>query len=70
VIFSGAVTEEELKVRHPDEYRRLVESGELEKLRVPAPPQWLKNFGWSFGSAAVLIGLVFVTLMIVAFIRE
>jgi len=70
VIFSGRVTEEELKERHPDEYRRLVESGELEKLRVPPPPRWLKNFGWSFGAAAVAIGLVFVTLMIVAFIRE
>jgi len=70
VIFSGAVTEEELKVRHPDEYRRLVETGELEKLRVPPPPQWLKNFGWGFGSLAVAIGLTFVTLMIVAFIRE
>ena len=70
VIFSGAVTEEELKVRHPDEYRRLVESGELEKLRVPPPPRWLKNFGLGFGSAAVATGLVFVVLMIVSFIRD
>ena len=70
VIFSGSVTEEELKVRHPDEYRRLVESGELEKLCVPPPPQWLKNFGWGFGSVAVAVGLTFVTLMVVAFIKE
>ena len=70
VIFSGSVTEEELKVRHPDEYRRLVESGELEKLRVLPPPRWLKNFGWSFGAVAVATGLIFVTLMIVAFVSE
>lgn len=70
VIFSGAVTEEELKVRHPEEYRRLVETGELEKLRVPPPPRWLKNFGWTFGSVAVVTGLVFVTLMIVSFVKE
>ena len=70
VIFSGSVTEEELKIRHPEEYRRLVESGELEKLRVPPPARWVKNFGWGFGSVAVATGLIFVTLMIVAFIKE
>jgi len=70
VIFSGVVTEQELKERHPEEYRRLVESGELEKLRVPPPPRWLKNFGWSFGAVAVATGLVFVVLMIVAFVND
>jgi len=46
-----------------------VKSGELEKLRVPSQ-QWVKNFGWGFGSVAVATGLIFVTLMIVAFIKE
>jgi cytochrome b subunit of formate dehydrogenase len=70
VIFTGRVTEEELKHRHPEEYRKLVETGGLEKLRVDPPPRWLKNFGWTVGTAAITIGLVFVTLMIVAFVRE
>jgi len=70
VIFTGRMTEEELKARHPEEYRQLVESGQLEKLRVAPPPRWLRNFGWSFGSAAVAIGLVFLSLMVVAFVRE
>ena len=70
VIFTGRMTEEELKHRHPEEYRQLVESGQLEKLRVEAPPRWLKNFGWSFGAAAIAIGFVFLSLMIVAFVRE
>ncbi|MBK7406108.1 MAG: hypothetical protein IPJ41_16250 [Phycisphaerales bacterium] len=37
VIFTGSVPEEELKEHRPEEYRRLVESGQLESLRVPAP---------------------------------
>ncbi len=70
VIFTGRQTEAELKHRHPEEYRQLVETGQLEKLRVEPPPQWLKNFGWLFGSVAILIGFVFLALMIVAFIKE
>ena len=70
VIFTGRQTEEELKDRHPEEYRQLVESGQLEKLRVEPPPRWLRNFGWLFGSAAILIGFVFLTLMVVAFVKE
>ena len=36
VIFTGSVPEEELKEQRPEEYRRLVETGALESLRVPA----------------------------------
>ena len=70
VIFNGRQSEEELKHRHPDEYKRLVESGQLEKLRVEAPPRWLQNFGWAFGSTAILIGFIFLSLMVVAFVKE
>ncbi|HUJ48712.1 MAG TPA: cytochrome b/b6 domain-containing protein [Bryobacteraceae bacterium] len=70
VIFTGRLTEEEMQHKHPEEYRRLVESGELEKLRVEPPPQWLKNFGWTFGTVAIAIGFVFLSLMVVAFVKE
>ena len=70
VIFNGRQSEEELKHRHPEEYKRLVESGELEKLRVEPPPRWLQNFGRTFGTTAILIGFVFLSLMIVAFVKE
>jgi cytochrome b subunit of formate dehydrogenase len=70
VIFNGRQSEEELKHRHPEEYKRLVESGDLEKLRVEAPPAWLQNFGRAFGTTAILIGFVFLSLMIVAFVKE
>ena len=70
VIFTGRQSEEELKERHPEEYQRLVEKGELEKIRVEAPPRWLNNFGRLFGSAAVLVGLVMIAMTIVAFVKE
>jgi hypothetical protein len=70
VIFNGRQSEAELKHRHPEEYKRLVESGELEKLRVEPPPRWLQNFGRAFGTTAILIGFVFLSLMIVAFVKE
>ena len=71
VIFTGRQTEEELKHRHPEEYRQLVESGKLEKLRVDPPPRWLRNFGWHFRRAsAIFIGLVFLALMVVAFVKD
>ena len=70
VIFTGRQSEEELKHRHPEEYKKLVETGELEKLRVPPPPRWLEIFGRAFGVSAVLIGFVFLGLLIVAFMTD
>jgi cytochrome b subunit of formate dehydrogenase len=70
VIFTGRQTEEEFKSRHPVEYKRLVESGELEKLRVEPPPRWLNNFGRLFGTTAILVGLVMIALTVVAFVKE
>jgi cytochrome b subunit of formate dehydrogenase len=70
VIFDGRVSEEELQHKHPEEYKRLVEDGELEKLRVEAPPRWLRNFGWVFGTSVILVGFVLIALTIVAFVKE
>jgi len=47
-----------------------VESGELEKIRVGAPPVWLRNFGWVFGTALILGGFVLIALTVVAFVKE
>ncbi len=68
-IFTGRLTEEELKEKHPEEYQRLLASGELDKYRTVPPPTWLKNFGRVVGGAAVAAGLVMLVLMIVAFVR-
>jgi len=68
-IFTGRLTEEELKEKHPEEYQRLVASGELEKFRTEPPPRWLKNFGRVMGGAAVFAGIAMLVLMVVAFVR-
>jgi cytochrome b subunit of formate dehydrogenase len=70
VIFTGRLTENELKEQHPVEYQRLVETGELEKLRTKAPPRWLRTFGVAFGTSAILIGFITIILTVVAFVRE
>lgn len=70
VIFTGRQSEEELKEKHPEEYDRLVKNGELETLRVVAPPRWLINFGRVFGTSAVALGIVMIVLTIGAFIKE
>jgi len=69
-IFNGRLSEEEFRHKHPEEYQRLVEKGELERLRTEPPPHWLRNFGWVFGAFVILVGFVLIGLTIVAFVRE
>lgn len=63
VIFTGSLSEHELKEQRPEEYQRLVESGSLEALRVPAPPAsrrpwWVLIAIVSVGIGVVLLGLI------------
>jgi cytochrome b subunit of formate dehydrogenase len=69
-IFTGRHSEEEFKERHTEEYERLAKSGELEKLRADTPPLWLRNFGFIFGTVAILLGFVLLGLTVVAFWKE
>jgi cytochrome b subunit of formate dehydrogenase len=68
VIFSGSIPLEEFKLDRPDEYKKLVESGDLEKYFVdPYPPiviKTIKIFGWT----ALTIGLSMVLWIIYAMI--
>jgi hypothetical protein len=68
VIFSGSIPLEEFKLDRPDEYRKMVESGELEKHLVepyqPIVIKGIKIFGWT----ALIIGLSMVLWIIYAMI--
>ncbi len=66
VMFTGSMPEEELKHERPEEYERLVKSGELERLRVPAPPPWQRYVAVTAGILAMLIGTTMVVLIILA----
>lgn len=68
VIFSGSIPLEEFKLDRPDEYKKLIENGNLEKYFVePYPPiiiKAMKIFGW----IALIIGLSIVLWIIYAMI--
>ncbi len=68
VIFSGRIPLEEFKLDRPDEYKKLKESGELEKHLVepyqPIVIKAMKIFGWT----ALTIGLSMVLWIIYAMI--
>jgi cytochrome b subunit of formate dehydrogenase len=69
VIFTGRLTEEELKEKHPAEYQRLVESGRLHEVLASAPQLWLKNVGRLIGVVVILSGFALLVLMLVTYFR-
>lgn len=69
-IFTGRQTEEEFKDRHPEEYERMVASGDLERIRTSPPPRWLCNFSRFVGTAAVLMGFTLLFVTVRAFIHS
>jgi cytochrome b subunit of formate dehydrogenase len=70
VIFTGRVSEEELKEERPAEYQELVGEGRLADIRADAPPLWLKNFGKIIGFSAVATGFVLFAVTLLAFLNE
>jgi len=68
-IFTGRLSEEELKRMHPEEYRRLAASGGLNTVAADAPPRWLNNFGRLIGTAAIIAGVIMLIMMTMAFLR-
>ena len=58
VMFTGQVTEDELKHERPGEYAQLVAEGRLDAKRVPEEPAWVTTGGKVLGWAAVGVGLV------------
>ncbi len=66
VIFTGRVSEDELRTERPEEYERLSREGRLRAIRTDPPPLWLRNFGRIVGATAVTVGLVIFTLIVLA----
>jgi cytochrome b subunit of formate dehydrogenase len=70
VIFTGRVTEEELRHERPHEYDQLLAERRLAQVRAEAPPRWLRNFGFIVGSVAVAWGLLLFGLILLAVFRH
>lgn len=64
VMFTGQVTEDELKHERPAEYARLVASGRLERLRVPEEPAWVFTGGRILGALALATGMLLLVLIV------
>lgn len=65
VIFTGTMPEEELKEARPEEYDRLVKSGQLESLRVKAPDPAKRPVILLIAIASVGFGLLLLTLILI-----
>jgi cytochrome b subunit of formate dehydrogenase len=68
VMFTGAVSLEEFKREHTREYQRLVESGELESHRVPAPSAALALGSRILGFTLITIGLILLIFVLIGVI--
>ena len=66
VIFTGSVSDHELRDERAGEYARLVETGALSQLTVPPPSAALSMRGRLIGTAGLTIGLALVGLMLYA----
>jgi len=66
VIFTGAVTDEELRRERAGQYERLVADRTLEALAVPAPSETLIVRGRLLGTIALSIGLALFVLILYA----
>ncbi len=68
VIFTGRVTEAELREERPEEYERLVRAGRLESLRVRPAARWVHQLGRLIGTVAIAVGLTLVGLILYALV--
>ena len=58
VIFTGRVSEDELREERPLEYERLIEAGGLSAIATDPPPLWLQNFGRIIGFTVIATGFI------------
>jgi hypothetical protein len=70
VIFTGRVSDAELREERPGEYQLLIQRGRLQDLKADAPPRWLKNLGRLVAVAAVSTGFFLLVLTLAAFFSQ
>jgi cytochrome b subunit of formate dehydrogenase len=70
VIFTGRVSERELREERPAEYEKRLAEESLAAIETDPPPLWLKNFGKLIGFFVVACGFVLFGLTLFAFITE
>ena len=69
VMFTGSMPVEEFRREHALQYRRMVESGELEKYLVDAPSGPMTRGSKALGLVLLLVGLVLLILVFAGLLR-
>ena len=64
VIFTGRISEHELKEERLVEYERLVREGRLAAKEAPPPTAESQWFGWVVGGTALILGIVAIVLIV------
>jgi cytochrome b subunit of formate dehydrogenase len=64
VVFTGRISEHELKTERAVEYARHAASGELPQMRESPPTRASELFGWWVGGATLVVGIIVVLLII------
>jgi len=65
-MFTGRISENELRDEHPLEMERLIAQQKLDDLEIDPPPPWLMIFGRIIGYATVTIGFTLLVLTLLA----
>jgi hypothetical protein len=68
-MFTGRVSEAELRDERPAEYERLVAEERLTALAVPPERSWVARAGAWVGGAAVVAGVVLLVLIVMGVTR-
>src|SRR5581483_7648995 len=63
VMFTGAMTAEELQREHPAQYARMQASGDLERFRVPPPSPAFARGSRILGFTLIAVGLLLLVLV-------
>jgi hypothetical protein len=64
VVFTGRISEHELKSERGMQYARLAARGALEGAEAPAPTLESRAFGWVVGGIALALGIVVIVLIV------
>jgi thiosulfate reductase cytochrome b subunit len=63
VVFTGRISEHELRGERAAQYERMLREGSLEAALAPAPTQEARWFGWVVGGTALSLGVVAIVLI-------
>lgn len=70
VIFTGRITEDEMRDERPEEYARLKAAGQLDRLVVGAPADWVMPFARAVAIVAVTTGFAIVALILFSLLNR